>query len=87
MLLDQHFVNYADELARIAIDLRAHVNLLMYNPVEGLPYERPSRNRAIGFLRRLRSLGARAHLRESRGLEADAACGQLRRRATEAAAP
>lgn len=70
---------HAVELARIAIDLRAHVNLLMYNPVEKLPFERPSRNRAISFLRALRVAGARAHLRESRGLEADAACGQLRR--------
>lgn len=75
--LDHH----ALELAAIARDLRAHVNLLMYNPVEGLEFTRPSRNRAIGFLKRLRAAGARAHLRESRGLEADAACGQLRRRA------
>lgn len=71
---------HARALARIAVDLRAHVNLLMYNPVPGLDFERPSRNRAIGFLGRLRAAGARAHLRESRGLEADAACGQLRRR-------
>lgn len=75
---------HADALAAIARDLRAHVNLLMYNPVAGLPYERPSRNRAVVFLKRLRSAGARAHLRESRGLEADAACGQLRRRAEAA---
>ncbi len=71
---------HADELAAIALDLRAHVNLMMYNPVADLPYERPSRNRAIGFLKRLRAAGVNAHLRESRGLEADAACGQLRRR-------
>jgi 23S rRNA (adenine2503-C2)-methyltransferase len=72
---------HAAELAAIARDLRAHVNLLMYNPVPSLPYSRPSRNRAIDFLKRLRAAGANAHLRESRGLEADAACGQLRRRA------
>ncbi len=78
---------HAAELARIARRLAAHVNLLMYNPVPGLPYERPSRNRAIGFLRLLREAGARAHLRESRGLEAEAACGQLRRRAEGASAP
>ncbi len=72
---------HAIELAAIARDLRAHVNLLMYNPVLGLPYARPSRNRAIDFLKRLRAAGVNVHLRESRGLEADAACGQLRRRA------
>lgn len=70
----------AAELARLALELDAHVNLLIYNPVAGLPFTRPSRNRAIGFLRVLRQRGAKAHLRESRGLEADAACGQLRRR-------
>ncbi len=70
----------AVELARIARRLRAHVNLMMYNPVEELPYERPSRSSAIDFLHRLRDAGANAHLRHSRGLEADAACGQLRRR-------
>lgn len=71
--------NHAAELAAIAQRLRAHVNLLMYNPVEGLPYSRPGRNRTIEFLKRLRAQGVRANLRESRGLETDAACGQLRR--------
>lgn len=73
----------ATELARLALELDAHVNLLIYNPVEGLPFTRPSRNRAIAFLRKLRKQGAKVHLRESRGLEADAACGQLRQRARE----
>lgn len=68
------------ELARIARDLRAHVNLMMYNPVVGLPFVRPSRASAMSFLHQLRELGVNVHLRESRGLEADAACGQLRRR-------
>jgi 23S rRNA (adenine2503-C2)-methyltransferase len=51
------------------------------NPVPTLPFSRPSRNLAIDFLKRLRTAGVNVHLRESRGLEADAACGQLRRRA------
>lgn len=69
------------QLARIALPLRAHVNVMMYNPVEGLPFQRPSRNRAVAFLKELRAAGVNAHLRHSRGLETDAACGQLRRRA------
>ncbi|MFQ5349633.1 MAG: 23S rRNA (adenine(2503)-C(2))-methyltransferase RlmN, partial [Thermoanaerobaculia bacterium] len=76
---------HAEELAEIARDLRANVNLLMYNPVPTLPFARPSRNSAIAFLKRLRGAGVNVHLRESRGLEADAACGQLRRRAAAAA--
>ena len=71
---------HAARLARIALDLQAHVNLMMYNPVQELPYERPRRKQAVDFLHRLRAAGANAHLRHSRGLDADAACGQLRRR-------
>ena len=76
---------HGEQLAAIAVDLQAHVNLMMYNPVVGLAFERPSRNRAIAFLKQLRAAGANAHLRHSRGLEADAACGQLRRRHETAA--
>ena len=78
---------HADQLSAIARRLRAHVNLLMYNPVPSLPYDLPSRNAAIDFLKRLRGAGVNAHLRESRGLEADAACGQLRRRRLSGRSP
>jgi 23S rRNA (adenine2503-C2)-methyltransferase len=72
---------HAAQLTAIARNLRANINLLMHNPVPSLPYTRPSRSSAIDFLKRLRAAGLNTHLRESRGLEADAACGQLRRRA------
>jgi 23S rRNA (adenine2503-C2)-methyltransferase len=71
---------HAARLAAIARDLRAHVNLMLYNPVVELPFARPARQDALRFLEALREAGANAHLRHSRGLEADAACGQLRRR-------
>jgi 23S rRNA (adenine2503-C2)-methyltransferase len=71
---------HAGQLAAIAKRLRAHVNLLMYNPVESLPFDRPTDFQAHDFLAALRRQGVNAHLRRSRGLEADAACGQLRRR-------
>jgi len=71
---------HAAQLAAIARRLQAHVNLLLYNPVENLPFSRPTKARAHGFLAELRRLGVNAHLRQSRGLETDAACGQLRRR-------
>lgn len=70
----------AADLAAIARDLHAHVNLLMYNPVADLPFSRPGRAESRSFLNALRNRGAEATLRESRGLEEDAACGQLRRR-------
>lgn len=76
---------HAARLARIARDLRANVNLLRYNPVPGLPYERPSAEAAYRFQRLLREKGVNAHIRKSRGKDIAAACGQLRRAYEEAA--
>jgi len=70
----------AAELARIAHRMRCNVNLIRYNPVEGLPYLRPSAARTEAFQKALRSRGVNAHVRKSRGLDIDAACGQLRRK-------
>lgn len=69
----------ADQLTRIVRQLRCNVNLLRYNPVGGLPYERPSAEAAQRFLERLRRHGVNAHIRRSRGRDVEAACGQLRR--------
>lgn len=71
---------HARELSRFVRRLRCNVNLLRYNPVDSLPYKRPSAEAAHAFLERLRSLGVNAHIRKSRGKDIDAACGQLRRR-------
>lgn len=70
----------ARQLAGIAGRMRGHVNLIPYNPVQGLPYERTPDEVAKRFLDVLRKRGVNAHLRRSRGLDIDAACGQLRRR-------
>jgi len=70
---------HAAKLATIAGRVRANVNLLRYNPVPGLPYERPSAASAHDFQERLRQRGINAHIRTSRGTDAGAACGQLRR--------
>lgn len=71
---------HASQLARFARQVRCNVNLLRYNPVEGLPYERPTSEAAHAFVRELRDQGVNAHIRTSRGLDIDAACGQLRRK-------
>ncbi len=78
---------HAEGLARIARRLRANINLLRYNPVAGLPYQRPSSKAAFEFQSRVRGLGANAHIRTSRGKDVAAACGQLRRTARSAEAP
>jgi 23S rRNA (adenine2503-C2)-methyltransferase len=73
---------HAAELAKITRRLRCNVNLLRYNPAPGLPYGRPSAESAYAFQRELRKCGVNAHLRTSRGQDIEAACGQLRLRAT-----
>lgn len=68
----------AEQLAEIAHQLRCNVNLIRYNPVAPLPYRRPSEQTVRRFLQRLTERGVNAHVRRPRGLDADAACGQLR---------
>ena len=72
----------AEALARAARRLRCNVNLIRYNPVESLPYRRPSQSATEAFAERLRRRGVNVHVRRSRGLEVAAACGQLRRQRT-----
>lgn len=71
---------HAAQLARFCRQFRCNVNLLRYNPVEGLPYERPTSDAAHAFVEYLREHGVNAHIRTSRGLDINAACGQLRRK-------
>lgn len=68
-----------DRLVRLARQLRCNVNLIPYNPVVGVEYHRPADAAMEDFARRLRDRGVNAHVRWSRGLDIDAACGQLRR--------
>jgi len=71
-------LDQARKLAAIARDLHAHVNLIPYNTVEGLPWVRPSITRQDRFVKEVRALGVTATLRREKGHDIDAACGQLR---------
>jgi len=71
---------HARQLADFARSLRCNVNLIRYNPVEGLPYDRPTSQDTAAFQKYLREHGVNSHVRSSRGLDIEAACGQLRRR-------
>jgi len=70
----------AEHLADIANDLRAHVNLIPYNTVEGLPWKRPGIPRQDRFVSILKEQGVSVTIRREKGHEIDAACGQLRLR-------
>jgi 23S rRNA (adenine2503-C2)-methyltransferase len=65
-------------LARLAHKLNAKVNLIPYNKVEDLPWERPSEAAQEKFLAALEKQKVTATLRREKGHDIDAACGQLR---------
>jgi 23S rRNA (adenine2503-C2)-methyltransferase len=69
---------HARELAKVARTLRANVNLIRYNEVAGIEFERPSTEDVREFQRILREAGVNTHIRASRGRDIAAACGQLR---------
>lgn len=69
---------HAARLAERLRGRRASINLIPYNPVPHLPFTRPSPAAVQAFQRSLSAAGLVATVRWSRGLEADAACGQLR---------
>ena len=58
---------------------QSHVNLIAYNPIEEEEFQRPTAQRIESFRRVLERRGVAVSLRASRGLDQDAACGQLRR--------
>ena len=65
-------------LASLAHRLHAKVNLIPYNKVEGLPWERPAEQAQEDFLEALEKQKVTATLRREKGHDIDAACGQLR---------
>ncbi len=68
----------AKPLAALAKRLFAKVNLIPYNQVEGLPWDRPSEKVCEAFLSALKKQKVITTLRREKGHDIDAACGQLR---------
>ncbi len=76
-----------DELARVVRDFTAFVNLIPFNPIPGSDWKPSKRARLDFFVERLGRHGVTAYVRESRGSDIAAACGQLRAEATEGRTP
>lgn len=68
----------ARQLADLARAVRAHVNLIPLNPTPGYAVRGSSPERVASFREELGRLGVNATIRQNRGTEIDAACGQLR---------
>lgn len=67
-------------LARIAREIHAHVNVIALNPTPLSTDRPPDRDHVRRFLATLAREGANVTLRDTRGQDIDAACGQLRLR-------
>ncbi|KAG9128724.1 hypothetical protein Leryth_025231 [Lithospermum erythrorhizon] len=73
-------VEHATELAELLHQWGRghHVNLIPFNTVEGSEYQRPSKKRVHAFVNALELRKVTVSVRQTRGLDASAACGQLR---------
>jgi len=70
----------ARELANLIEGIPASINIIPYNPIPGAPYQPSPPQQRKKFLNALAEAGITAKLRRERGLDIDAACGQLRSR-------
>lgn len=74
---------HARQLGQLLSRRKAHVNVIPFNDVPGLPYKRPRPEALNEFLRLVRQAGVGITVRKRKGADIDAACGQLRRKSQE----
>ncbi len=67
----------ARSLGRMALEVGAHINAIPFNAWYGTDYRRPPRAVITQFVRDVQATGATISLRESKGQDIGAACGQL----------
>jgi 23S rRNA (adenine2503-C2)-methyltransferase len=75
---------HAQALARLLRGRQAHVNLIPFNAVSGLPYRRPTQEALDDFAGTLKRARISVKVRKTKGADVEAACGQLRREAMAA---
>lgn len=74
---------HAAQLAEFLQGLLCHVNLIPINSVGQVAYKRPEKKKIQEFYQELIRLGVKASIREEKGTDIDAACGQLRGKVVE----
>jgi len=74
-------LEHANELINLLKGFQCHVNLIQYNQIDEVEFERASSKNLQLFKSRLSRNGIAVSLRKSRGLDKNAACGQLRQNA------
>ncbi|MDO4223626.1 MAG: 23S rRNA (adenine(2503)-C(2))-methyltransferase RlmN [Acinetobacter sp.] len=68
---------HAQQMIKLLKDLPSKINLIPFNPFPHAPYDRSSRNRILAFQKTLSDAGFVCTIRQTRGDDIDAACGQL----------
>lgn len=71
-------LNSAKKLVKLLSGIKAKVNLIYFNPYPGSDYKRPSREDMVAFQEYLVKHGLLCTIRDSKGIDISAACGQLK---------
>ena len=71
-------LEHANELSNLLKGFQCHVNLIQYNQIDEVEFRRSSFKNLQLFQSRLFNNGIAVSFRKSRGLDKNAACGQLR---------
>jgi 23S rRNA (adenine2503-C2)-methyltransferase len=80
-------VELAETLAELVGEFTSFVNLIPFNPIPGTEWKPSRPERLKAFSEELESRGISVFVREPRGRDIAAACGQLRAEVTEGRAP
>ena len=70
-------IKSAKKLVKLLHGIKAKVNLIYFNPYPNSPFKRPNEKDMLYFQSYLRDHGITCTIRESKGLDISAACGQL----------
>ncbi|MBF7687817.1 23S rRNA (adenine(2503)-C(2))-methyltransferase RlmN [Acinetobacter rathckeae] len=70
-------LEHAHQMVNLLKELPSKINLIPFNPFPHAPYGRSSRNRIMAFQKVLSDAGFVCTIRQTRGDDIDAACGQL----------
>ncbi|WP_024954530.1 23S rRNA (adenine(2503)-C(2))-methyltransferase RlmN [Sulfurospirillum arcachonense] len=71
-------IKSAKKLVKLLHGIKSKVNLIYFNPHIGSEFQRPSRNSVVAFQQYLVDHGVLCTIRQSKGLDISAACGQLK---------
>jgi 23S rRNA (adenine2503-C2)-methyltransferase len=71
-------IGSAKKLVKLLSGIKAKVNLIYFNPYPGTEYQRPDKADMIAFQEYLVNHSLLCTIRDSKGIDISAACGQLK---------